>query len=122
MARIYQMFEVSEELQNKALEALELARDTGKIKKGANEATKAVERGIAIFVLIGADVAPEEIVMHIPGLADEKEIPFVFINKQTDVGAACGLDVGCTAVAIIKAGKGKEIIEDLIGQIRALRG
>ncbi|HJJ76383.1 MAG TPA: 50S ribosomal protein L7ae, partial [Methanocorpusculum sp.] len=44
MAKIYQMFEVPEELQNKALEALELARDTGKIKKGANEATKAVER------------------------------------------------------------------------------
>ena len=36
MAKIYQMFEVHEELQNKALEALELARDSGKIKKGAN--------------------------------------------------------------------------------------
>ena len=122
MAKIYQMFEVPEELQNKALEALELARDTGKIKKGANEATKAVERGTAALVLIGADVAPEEIVMHIPGLADEKEIPFVFINKQADIGAACGLDVGCTAVAIVKVGKGEEIIEDLAGQIKALRG
>ena len=122
MAKIYQMFEVPEELQNKALEARELARDTGKIKKGANEATKAVERGTAALVLIGADVAPEEIVVHIPGLSDEKEIPFVFINKQADSGATCGLDVGCTAVAIVKVGKGKEIVEDLAGQIKALRG
>ncbi|HJJ88616.1 MAG TPA: 50S ribosomal protein L7Ae [Methanocorpusculum sp.] len=122
MSKIYQMFEVPEELQNKALEALELARETGKIKKGANEATKAIERGIASIVLIGTDVTPEEIVMHIPGLADEKEIPFIFINKQADIGAACGLDVGCTAVAIVKVGKSKEIVEDLVNQIKALRG
>ncbi|MDR3102548.1 MAG: 50S ribosomal protein L7Ae [Methanocalculaceae archaeon] len=122
MAKIYQMFEIPEELQNKALEALELARETGKIKKGANEATKAVEHGTAALVLIGADVTPEEIVMHIPGLADEKKIPFVFINKQADIGAACGIDVGCTAVAIVKTGKGKEIVETLVNQVKALRG
>ncbi|HJJ41855.1 MAG TPA: 50S ribosomal protein L7Ae [Methanocorpusculum sp.] len=122
MAKIYQMFEAPEELQNKALEALELARDTGKIKKGANEATKAVERGTASLVLIGEDVTPEEIVMHIPGLADEKHIPFIFIKKQADIGAACGLSVGCTAVAIVKVGKGKDLVEDLGNQIKALRG
>ena len=33
-------FDVPEELTNKALEALELARDTGKIKKGTNELQK----------------------------------------------------------------------------------
>ena len=38
----YVTFEVSEEIQNKALEAVESARETGKIKKGSNEATKAV--------------------------------------------------------------------------------
>ena len=43
----YIKFEVPGELSNKALEALEMARDTGKIKKGTNEATKAIERGIA---------------------------------------------------------------------------
>ncbi len=66
MSKMYQQFEVPDELQNNALEALELARDTGKIKKGSNEATKAIERGIAQIVLIGGDVEPEEIVMHLP--------------------------------------------------------
>ena len=47
MAKTYVKFQVSEEIQNKALEALEIARDTGKIKKGANEATKAIERSLA---------------------------------------------------------------------------
>lgn len=54
-------FDVPEELTNKALEALELARDTGKIKKGTNEATKAIERGNAKLVLIAEDIEPAEI-------------------------------------------------------------
>jgi len=62
---IYVKFEVPAELENKALEALELARDTGKIKKGTNEVTKSIERGVAKLVLIGEDVQPEEIVAHI---------------------------------------------------------
>ena len=47
MAKGYVKTQASDELQNKALEALEVARDTGKIKKGSNEATKAIERSIA---------------------------------------------------------------------------
>jgi large subunit ribosomal protein L7Ae len=121
MAKGYVKFQAPEEIQNKALEALEIARDTGKIKKGANEATKAIERSIATLVLIGADVEPEEIVMHLAPLCDEKKIPFVFINKQNDIGSASGLDVGSTAAAIVKPGKAKEIVDELAKQISDLR-
>ena len=117
----YVTLEVSAEIQNKALEAIEIARDTGKIKKGANEATKAIERGIAQLVIIGADVEPAEIVMHIGPLCDEKQVPYVFINQQNDVGAACGLQVGCTAAAVVKPGKAKNIVENLAEQVSALR-
>ncbi len=121
MSKVYVKFEVSEEIQNKALEALEISRDTGKIKKGSNEATKAIERGIAQLVLVSGDVEPEEIVMHLPLLCDEKQIPYVIINKQNDVGAASGLDVGSAAAAIVKAGKAKELVDEVIGQINELR-
>ena len=122
MAKGYIRYEAPEELQNKALEAQELARDTGKIKKGANEATKAIERSTAQLVLIGGDVEPEEIVMHLGPLCDEKQIPYIFVNRQNDIGAASGLEVGSTAAAIVKPGKAKEIVDELGGQIAALRG
>ncbi|MEA2034774.1 MAG: 50S ribosomal protein L7Ae [Euryarchaeota archaeon] len=121
MSKVYVKFEVSEEIQNKALEALEISRDTGKIKKGSNEATKAIERGTAQLVLVSGDVEPEEIVMHLPLLCDEKQIPYVIINKQNDVGAASGLDVGSAAAAIVKAGKAKELVDVVVGQISELR-
>jgi len=121
MAQTYVKFEVSEEIQNKALEALEIAKDTGKIKKGSNEATKAIERSIATLVLIGADVEPQEIVMHLAPLCDEKKIPYVFINKQNDIGASSGLDVGSTTAAIVKPGKAKDLVDEIVKQVNELR-
>jgi large subunit ribosomal protein L7Ae len=121
MAKAYVKFEIPEEIQNKALEALEIARDTGKVKKGSNEATKAVERNTAQLVLIGSDVEPEEIVMHLPLLCDEKQIPFVYIAKQNDIGSASGLEVGSAAAAIVKPGKAKDLVEEIAKQMAALR-
>lgn len=114
-------FDVPDELENVALEALETARDTGKIKKGTNETTKAIERGIALLVFLGMDVTPEEIVAHIPPLCDEQGIPYIYIKKQNDLGAAAGLDVGSAAAAIVDAGKGKAAIEELIKKLQAIR-
>jgi large subunit ribosomal protein L7Ae len=121
MPKGYVKFEAPDDIQNKALEALEIARDTGKIKKGSNEATKAVERGLAQLVLIGVDVEPEEIVMHLPLLCDEKKIPYLFIKKQNDIGAASGLDVGSAAAAIVKSGKAKEIVDDVVKKLAGLK-
>jgi LSU ribosomal protein L7AE len=121
MPKGYVKFEVPDDIQNKALEALEIARDTGKIKKGSNEATKSVERGLAQLVLIGVDVEPEEIVMHLPLLCEEKKIPYLFIKKQNDIGAASGLDVGSAAAAIVKSGKAKEIVDDVVKKLAGLK-
>ncbi|MCX8207655.1 MAG: 50S ribosomal protein L7Ae [Methanothrix sp.] len=122
MARpIYVRFDVPTELAAKALEALELARDTGRIKKGTNEATKAVERGVAKLVIIGEDVEPPEIVAHLPPLCEEKNTPYVYVKKQSDVGAAAGLSVKSAAAAIIEPGKGKELLEEIIQKLQALK-
>jgi large subunit ribosomal protein L7Ae len=59
--------------------------------------------------------------MHLGPLCDEKKIPYIFINKQNDIGAASGLDVGSAAAAIVKPGKAKETIEDLAKQLAALK-
>ena len=110
------MAEVSKEMQDRALEAIEVAKSTGKIKKGTNEITKALERGTAKLVVFAEDVNPKEITMHIPMLAKEKEIPCVGVDKKDDLGAAAGLSVGTAAVAIIQEGDSKDIIADIKSQ------
>ncbi len=98
---------------NKALEAIELAKKTGKIKKGANEVTKVVERGTAKLVVTSKDVNPPEITAHLPALCEEKGIPLVEVEKKEDLGAAAGLSVGTTAVAIVVEGEAKDLIKQL---------
>lgn len=118
---MYVKFEVPAELENSALEALELARDTGKTRKGTNEATKAAERSTAKLIYISADVNPPEIVAHLPVLCEEKHIPFIYIKKQEELGAACGLKVGCAAAVILEAGKAKNQLDDVVNKIQALK-
>jgi len=116
----YVKFEVPEELAEKALEAVELARDTGRIRKGTNETTKAVERGRARLVVIAEDVDPEEIVAHPPPLCEEKEIPYVYVPSKKELGAAAGLEVPTASVAILEPGKGRELVEEIAMKVREL--
>ncbi len=97
----------------KVLEIVEIARTSGKIRKGSNEATKAIERGDAKLVVYAGDVNPKEVVMHLPLLCKEKNIPCVEISKKEDLGAAAGLPVSTAAVAVVKEGDAKGAIESL---------
>ena len=96
-------------------------RDTGRIKKGTNEATKAIERGVARLVIVGEDVQPPEIVAHIPALCEEKKTPYIYVKKQSEIGAAAGLGVNSAAAAIVEPGKSKELIDDIIQKVQALK-
>jgi len=118
---VYVDFDVPADLEEDALEALEIARDTGTVKKGTNETTKAVERGNAVLIYVAEDVQPEEIVMHLPELADEKGVPFVFVAAQDDLGHAAGLEVGSAAAAIVDAGDAAEDVEDIADKVEELR-
>ncbi len=97
----------------KILEAVEIARTSGKIRKGANETTKAIEKGQAKLVVYADDVSPKEVVMHLPLLCKEKNVPCLKVSKKEDLGAAAGLSVATTAVAVVKEGEAKGAIESL---------
>ncbi len=99
--------------EDKALQAIEIAKNTGKIRIGTNEATKAVERGIAKLVVYAEDVQPKEVVMHLAPLCDEKKIPCATTATKTDLGRAAGISVPTAAVAIVEAGDAKKIIDEL---------
>lgn len=61
------------------------------VVQGANEATKTLNRGIAEFVVMAADTEPLEILLHLPLLAEDKNVPYVFIPSKQALGRACGV-------------------------------
>jgi len=118
---IYVRFEVPKDLADKAYEAVEVARDTGKLRKGTNEATKAIERKHAALVVIAEDVEPAEIVAHLPVLCDEKGVPYVYVPSKRELGAAAGIDVPSAAIAIAEAGEASSTVKDIIERIKELK-
>lgn len=112
------MAEVSKEIQDKALEVVEVAKTTGKIRKGVNETTKAIERGIAKLVLIAKDVNPAEITMHISPLCQEKNIPFVEVASKEELGTVAGLAVSTVAVAVVDEGESKKLLKEILLKIK----
>lgn len=113
-------FETPKEISEKAYELVELTRDSGKLRKGTNEVTKLVERGEAQFVVMAEDITPPEILMHMPALCEEKR-PYAFVPSRAELGNACGLEKPTASVAILDAGKGKPLMEDLAKKIAELK-
>jgi len=112
------MAEVSKELIEKAFEAIEIAKASGKLKKGTNEVTKAVERGTAKLVAVAKDVNPPEITMHIPLISKEKGVPCVEVGSREELGAAAGINVPTVAVAVTSEGEAKALIKEIAESIK----
>ncbi len=113
MAKSYVKFEAPKEIVDKSLDAVRLAKQGGSVKKGVNEVTKSIERGTAELVLIAGDVEPEEVVMHLPTLCEQKRKPFVFVPAKLDLGKAAGLGVPCAAIAIEKPGDAHAQVKEI---------
>lgn len=109
----YQKFESGDQLADDTYNAVEKARDTGKIVTGTNEVTKTIERNEADLVVIAGNVTPEEIVMHIPALAEEKDVPFTFVPEKEELGLAAGVNVQAASVAVTSTGNADDEIEDV---------
>jgi large subunit ribosomal protein L7Ae len=114
-------FETPKEVAEAAYEVLRQASRTGKVRKGTNETTKAVERGLAKLVIIAEDVQPPEVVAHLPIICDERKIPYVFVASKDQIGPAIGIDVSTAAAAVTEAGEGQAILDQITQELVNMR-
>ncbi len=122
MARpFFAKFETPKEISDAAYEALRQAKQTGKVRKGTNETTKAVERGVAKLVIIAEDVEPPEVVAHLPIICDERSVPYVFVPTRANMGPALGIDVGSASACIVEAGDSQPLIDQVVSAVAKLK-
>ena len=114
MARpIYVRFETPSDLADKALQLVQVASETGKIRVGTNEVTKSSERAEAKLVIMAEDVDPVEILVHVPMLCEEKRIPYLYVPKKQRLGQSAGLSKSAASVAIVEPGEARQLLEEL---------
>lgn len=117
----YVKFEVPKEMSDKAYQLVQVAKDSGKLRKGTNESTKAIERAVAKLVLIAEDVDPPQVVAHLPILCEERKISYLFVPSKLELGRAAGIDVGCAAITVLDGGEGAKTLKELIDSTEQLR-
>jgi large subunit ribosomal protein L7Ae len=111
---VYVRFQVPKEAVDKAYSLLQVAKDTGKLRKGTNESTKAIERGVAKLVVIAEDVEPPQVVAHLPILCEERKIAYLYVPSKLELGKSAGLDVGSAAISVGEPGDGAQSLKDLL--------
>lgn len=123
MAKAYYVkFQVPADLVSPIYEAIRVAQQSGKVKKGTNEVTKAIERGISKLVIIAEDVEPAEVVAHLPILCEEHGIPYGFVPSRQELGKSLGIDVTSAAAAILDSGDAQHIVDQIVASLSQIKG
>ncbi|KAF9253730.1 hypothetical protein DTO006G1_6209 [Penicillium roqueforti] len=103
-------------LTQELLDLLQQGMQYKQVKKGANEVTKSLSRGTSEIVVLAADTDPLAILMHVPVLCEDKNVPYVFLPNKHALGRACGVTRPIIAATITSNDAG-----DLAPQIEYLR-
>lgn len=103
-------------LAQQILDLVQQASHYKQLKKGANEATKTLNRGISEFIVMAADTEPIEILLHLPLLCEDKNVPYVFVPSKIALGRACGV-----ARSVISASVTTNEASELKSQIETIK-
>lgn len=58
------------------------------VRRGVKEAVKGIRKGDKGLMVIAGNITPIDVISHIPILCEENDIPYVFVPKKEDLGAA----------------------------------
>ena len=112
-------FETPKDIQEQVYELVKaIGKDgRGKIKKGANEVTKAAERGIASMIVMSENVNPGELLAHDPMICKEKGIPFIYVEDQGYLADSAGMTAGTRTAAVAVLDVDKEA-QDIFNEVK----
>eukprot|EP00392_Amoebophrya_sp_AT5.2_P003116 g3121.t1 len=112
----------SHALSTTILDLVQQAANYKQLKKGANEATKTLNRGTAEVIVLAADTEPLEILLHLPLVCEDKNVPYVFVKSRAALGRACGVSRAVIACSVT-AKEGSQLnaqIQDLKDQVEQI--
>ena len=90
------------DLTRKIFDLLEKVTPLKKLKRGANEAGKSLNRDSAELIVLAADATPLEIILHLPLLCEDKSVPYIFVPSMAELGQACGTSRNVVACSVVK--------------------
>ncbi|XP_018334220.1 H/ACA ribonucleoprotein complex subunit 2-like protein [Agrilus planipennis] len=90
------------------------------IRNGLKDVQSRIRRGERGLVIFAGDVSPVEIMIHIPGVCEDKEIPYCYVPSRYDLGNALGTKRGCLMVLIREKDDYKDAFDECKSEIKNL--
>lgn len=110
-------------LQKKLFKLMGKAAKTKSLRRGIKEVVLALRKDEKGVCLIAGDVYPVDVVAHLPLLCEEAEVPYCYVSRKADLGAA-GLTKRPTSVAFVSKKTADEAltsdIKDCAEQVTAI--
>ncbi|KAJ7781234.1 RNA-binding protein [Mycena metata] len=104
-------------LLKKLHKSIKKASKARQVKRGVKEVVKGIRKGEKGLLILAADINPIDIISHLPVLAEEAQIPYIFVSSKEELGNASSTKRPTSCVMICpdqkKKGKPKEgIVEE----------
>nr|CAG4643641.1 EOG090X0JRW [Ilyocryptus agilis] len=111
----------SRKLTKKVYKLLKKAsKQKGYVRNGLKDVQRRIrlgERGIVVFA---GDVTPIDIMCHMPGVCEEKNIPYVYTPSRLELGHSLGLKRTSLMVLVKEHADYKETYDELVSELKAL--
>lgn len=90
------------------------------LRCGLKDVQTRIRKGETGIVIFAGDVTPIDIMCHLPGVCEDKNIPYVYVPSRMDLGAAMGVKRGCLTVMIRSNDEYKDAFDELKEEVNHL--
>lgn len=90
------------------------------MRNGLKDVQTRIRKGETGIVIFAGDINPIEIMCHLPGVCEDKDIPYVYTPSRKDLGATLGVKRGCLMVLIRPNDEYKDAFEECKQDIKNL--
>ena len=77
-----------EKLTKKVHKLVKKASSAKVLRRGVKEVVKAVRKGATGLCVIAGDIAPVDVICHLPVFCEEKSVPYIYVPSKQDLGFA----------------------------------
>ncbi|KAL7416742.1 50S ribosomal protein L30e-like protein [Mrakia frigida] len=92
-------------LSKKLFKTVKKASKARQLKRGVKEVVKALRKGEKGLLLLASNITPIDILSHLPVLAEESAVPYVWILAKEELGQASGTKRATSCVLICEAAR-----------------
>ena len=71
-------------------------------------------------MVIAGDISPMDVIAHLPGVAEDAEMPYVFVPSKAALGAAAATKRPTSVVLVVAPADDREKLDEVLAGIKGI--